>query len=296
MTAPRFILATVAALLLAPGVALRASGENASPLAPRPDNCDRASFGVILDVGHTADRYGAASARGYPEYLFNLKLARSIERYLLDAGFVQTKVLVTTEEQRLPGLFQRTAYANKSAAKLFLSIHHDSVPDVFVETWEYEGENFNFSDAFRGHSIFISHENADVRGSLLFGRLLGLQLRERGLQYTPHYTEAAMGRRRRQLLDAEAGVYRYDQLVVLRHTRLPAVLFEAGMIINRDEEMELRRPERRALVAAAVTDAVAAFCALRSPRPVARAAAGKAANPAVRRATVLPVANPLRRP
>jgi hypothetical protein len=42
------------------------------------------------------------------------------------------------------------------------------------------------------------------------------------------------GRRRAPL---DAGVYRYDQLVVLRST--PAVLLEAGSIVNRQEELEL---------------------------------------------------------
>ena len=74
--------------------------------------------------------------------------------------------------------------------------------------------------------------------------MLGLELKARGLHYTPHYTQAFMGHRRRQLIDAEAGVYRYDQLVVLKNTRMPAVLLEAGSIINRAEEFALMTPER----------------------------------------------------
>jgi N-acetylmuramoyl-L-alanine amidase len=80
-----------------------------------------------------------------------------------------------------------------------------------------------------------------------------------------------MGNRRRQLVDAEAGVYRFDQLVVLRQTRMPAVLLEAGSIINRDEELVLQSPERQATIAEAVTDAVESFCGRRTrmPRQVA---------------------------
>ncbi len=103
--------------------------------------------------------------------------------------------------------------------------------------------------------------------SLAFARLLGLQMKARGLRYTPHYTQAFMGHRRRQLIDAEAGVYRYDQLVVLKGTRMPAALLEAGSIINRDEELLLMTPERQSAISAAVTDAVKAFCTLRAPRP-----------------------------
>jgi N-acetylmuramoyl-L-alanine amidase len=94
----------------------------------------------------------------------------------------------------------------------------------------------------------------------LFGKLLGQQLQERDLLYTRHYTDPIMGRWQRELLDAGAGVYRYDELVVLKETRMPAVLLEAGSIINRDEELALASPERHALISDAIVDAVKAFC------------------------------------
>jgi len=81
-----------------------------------------------------------------------------------------------------------------------------------------------------------------------------------------------MGHRRRILLDADAGVYRYDQLIVLRATKMPAVLLGAGSIVNRQEELELATPERRALTSAAIAAAVANFCAARARPPVVKAA------------------------
>jgi N-acetylmuramoyl-L-alanine amidase len=163
-------------------------------------------------------------------------------------------------------LFDRVARANASAADLFLSIHHDSVPDSFLQDWEYEGQTRHFDDRFKGHSIFFSIDNADPEGSLEFGRLLGEQLKGRGLQYTPHYVERFMGHRQRLLVDANVGVYRYDQLIVLKSTHMPAVLLEAGSIINRGEELVMNSPERQLLIAAAVTEAVDGFCAVRRPR------------------------------
>ena len=72
-----------------------------------------------------------------------------------------------------------------------------------------------------------------------------------------------MGRYRHELIDEEAGVYRYDHLIVLHTARMPAVLLEAGSIINRQEELELATSERRLMVAEAVTAAVEEFCASR---------------------------------
>jgi N-acetylmuramoyl-L-alanine amidase len=227
--------------------------------------CNRAQFRLILDVGHTAEVPGAMSARGVTEYAFNLRLAKEIKQKLLDAGFARTALLVTAGPAR-QSLFKRVALANRSPADLFLSIHHDSVPARFFESWEYEGKQRNFSDRFKGHSIFISHDNAARAASLLFGRILGAQLKARDLHYTPHYTQSFMGSRQRELADAEAGVYWYDQLIVLRMTQMPAVLLEAGSIVNREEELRMASPERQSLIAAAVTDAVDAFCVARSPR------------------------------
>ena len=238
----------------------------AAKAAPAPAQCDPATFRVILDVGHTAAVPGAKSARGAYEYDFNLRLAKVIEHDLLDAGFARTVLMITAEPPQR-GLFKRVSHATGLSGDLFLSIHHDSVPDSFLEKWEYEGQERYYCDRFQGHSIFVSSTNGAPNASLAFARLLGLQLKARGLRYTPHYTQAFMGYRRRQLLDAEAGVYRYDQLVVLKGTRMPAALLEAGSIVNRDEELALMTAERQSTISAAVTDAVKELCALRAPRP-----------------------------
>ncbi len=232
---------------------------------------------------------GALSARGVPEYAFNLQLADAVKQALVDAGFDKTVRLVTATAPWI-GLVERAARANNMRADMFISNHHDSVPDYMLETWGYQGQQNHFSDRFKGYAIFISNDNADRKGSLEFGRFLGKELQARSLPYTPHYTLPLMGKYRRELIDADAGVYRYDQLIVLRETRMPAVLLEAGSIVNRQEELELASPERRSLVSAAVAAAVEDFCAARSrptsdrhikrpPSPNAAVQSGRA-NPA----------------
>jgi N-acetylmuramoyl-L-alanine amidase len=242
--------------------------EEPLPAIKTPDasRCDRAQFRVIVDVGHTPHAYGALSARNQREYDFNFELAWEIEHGLIDDGFARTVLLVTDGTARA-SLDDRVAVANRSSANLLLSIHHDSVPDKFLQKWDYEGKTRHFSDRFSGHSLFVSNENREFQASVQFGKILGMQLKERGLQYARHYTEPFMGHRRRQLVDAAAGVYRYDQLIVLRRTQMPAVLLEAGSIINRDEEVAMSSPEHRALITAAVTSAVESFCNARTVRP-----------------------------
>ena len=253
--------------------------ETATPQARDSGSCARSQFRALIDVGHTATSPGADSARGVPEYEFNLKLADVIAQSLRDAGFDKTVRLVTGGS-RLTSLFQRAASANDLHGDLLISIHHDLVPDNLKETWQYEGKKYSYSDRFSGYAIFVSNDNADRAASLAFGHSLGQELQKHGLRYTPHYTLPLMGRYRHELIDEEAGVYRYDHLIVLHGTRMPAVLLEAGSIINRQEELELATPERRLMVAEAVTAAVEEFCASRG-----QAVAGQQP-PASNRATV----------
>jgi N-acetylmuramoyl-L-alanine amidase len=226
------------------------------PVAPR---CNPAKFRIVLDVGHTAESEGAISARKVSEFVFNLRLAKRIEEKLKAEGFAETKLLLTEGKARR-SLFKRVAAANNLPADLLLSIHHDSVPNKFLEDWEFEGKKSHFSDRFSGYSVFVSRSNPDFRTSLSFAELIGKEMKAQGLDYARQYSQAIMGRHQRPLLNKETGVYRYDELIVLRKTQMAAVLLEAGSIINRDEELKMSSPEHRDIISSGVTAAVKEFC------------------------------------
>ena len=202
MTCPRvrtLALISLSALFVHAAL-LSASGEptgvvpSKTAIASKPA-CNRDAFRIIVDVGHTAGNPGAKSARGAYEYDFNLKLATLIDEKLRAAGFSRSVLLITTDNKRR-ALFERICRPQAQSGDLFLSIHHDSVPDRFRRNGNLVASSA-YSDRFKGHSIFVSHDNADYAGSVAFGRLLGQQLKVRGLQYTPHYTEKFMGSRQR---------------------------------------------------------------------------------------------------
>ena len=236
--------------------------------AAADDTCKRGSFKLLIDVGHTPDDPGANSAHGNPEYGFNLSLASVAMESLVEAGFRQTTLLLA-KGQKYEQLAQRVAIANRVAPHLLLSIHHDSVPPVYLRKWEFAGVERSYSDKFSGHSLFVSHKNRFYRQSVDFAKLLGRELASAKLRYNPQHAEDIAGARH-PLIDAELGVYRYDNLVVLRDVRVPAVLFEAGSIINRQEELVLRTPERQAVLAKAMTRAVVEFCNSRKAGPQVR--------------------------
>jgi N-acetylmuramoyl-L-alanine amidase len=232
---------------------------NPSAVKPAATSCDPAKFRIVLDVGHTAKSEGATSARNVAEFAFNLRLARQIEEKLKAEGFAETRLLVTEGKAR-PSLVRRVAAANDLRADLFLSIHHDSVPNKFLENWEFEGKKSHYSDRFSGYSVFVSRGNPDFGTSLAFAELVAREMKAQGLRYAEQYSQAIMGRYQHPLLNKETGVYSYDQLVVLRSTRMPAVLLEAGSIINRDEELKMDSSERRDIITSGVAAAAKEFC------------------------------------
>jgi len=93
--------------------------------------------------------------------------------------------------------------------------------------------------------------------------LLGDQLQARGLEFTRHHAEDINGERR-QLLDDKRGIYGFDALVVLKNTRAPAFLFEAGIIVNRDEEILLASTPYQDTLSTALVAAVERFCGWRA--------------------------------
>jgi N-acetylmuramoyl-L-alanine amidase len=232
---------------------------NPAALKPAAARCDPSKFRIVLDVGHTAESEGAISARNVSEFVFNLRLAKRIEEKLRAEGFAETRLLLTEGKARR-SLVKRVDAANDLQANLFLSIHHDSVPNKFLEDWEFEGKKSRFSDRFSGYSVFVSRSNPDFKTSFAFAELIGKEMKAQGLDYAKQYTQAIMGRHQRPLLNKETGVYRYDELIVLRKTRMAAVLLEAGSIINRDEELHMGSQERRDIISSGVASAMKTFC------------------------------------
>ncbi|SDI87494.1 N-acetylmuramoyl-L-alanine amidase [Bradyrhizobium lablabi] len=238
----------------------------AKPAAPNPaaakpvtTRCEPPKFRIVIDVGHTAESEGAISARNVAEFVFNLRLAKRIEAQLKADGFAGTRLLVTEGKARR-SLVTRVNAANNLAPNLLLSIHHDSVPDKFLEDWEFEGQKRHYSDRFSGYSVFVSRDNPDFQTSLAFAELLAREMKAQGLTYAKQYSQPIMGRFQHPLLNKETGVYSYDQLIVLRKTKMAAVLLESGSIINREEELKMDSDEHRNVVSHGVATAVKEFC------------------------------------
>jgi N-acetylmuramoyl-L-alanine amidase len=147
-------------------------------------------------------------------------------------------------------LAQRAAAA--AHADFFLSIHHDSVQPYLIETWEHDRVERSFSDLHSGFSLFISRKNRSLARSLACASAIGEALRGAGFSPSLYHADPIPGENK-PFADRRNGVHYYDNLIVLKTARTPAVLLEAGVIVNRDEELKLQSEETRKRMAAAVS-------------------------------------------
>jgi N-acetylmuramoyl-L-alanine amidase len=241
-------------LLVASLAALNADPTDMKSCLAKP----RAKFLIVLDVGHTPKEPGATSARGVSEYYFNLELTKRIENELKTAGFSTVRIL-RIEKPGRAGLKQRPELANRWKADLFLSIHHDAVQASYLVPWEFNGKALKYSDEFSGYSLFSSKQNGAFDESNRFATAIADQLRAAGRDFTRHHSFDVPGERR-AFIDETRGIYQYDELAVLRMTKMPAVLLEAGVIVNRQDEELVASAAYRDMVAKAVSAAVDVFC------------------------------------
>jgi N-acetylmuramoyl-L-alanine amidase len=205
---------------------------------------------VAVDIGHTLAKPGAISARGATEFSFNQHLGLRI-RAALERASIQT--LLVNLDGQTEVLTDRTQKA--AGAGLFLSVHHDSVQPQFLSEWEFEGTKQLRSQGFRGFSLFISRTGTAQEQSLACASALGRFLREAGFKPSEYHAADIPGEGR-PFADRENGVHYLDTLVVLKTATSPAVLIEAGVISDPDEEIELSRPVVQEAIAVAVARGV----------------------------------------
>ena len=199
-----------------------------------------------MDIGHTLALPGATSARGLTEFSFNLTLG----------GLLATEIATAGADARLvnaDGMIDSLPARGRAAAgsRLLVAVHHDSVQPRFFSSRTHEGVERPYSDRNAGFSLFVSRKSAAQKASLACASAMGAALRAAGFSPSLYHAERIAGEAK-PFADRANGVHYYDNLIVLKSTRGPAVLFEAGVIVNRDEELLLLDDARRGRMARAL--------------------------------------------
>ena len=211
---------------------------------------------VTLDIGHSPGRPGAISSRGKMEYEFNRTLALALAPALRVIGF-QTEVL--NEERTEISLAKRAAQLNAIRQGIIISLHHDSVQPQYLKGGIFDGKAVAFSRHAEGFSIFVSRKSSGFEKSKDLARRIGSELRKAGFVPSLHHAEPIKGEGR-PIVDPALGVFRFDGLSVLKSAQVPAVLLEAGVIVNPEEERRLESVVGQQRLVRAIVSGVEAYC------------------------------------
>jgi N-acetylmuramoyl-L-alanine amidase len=211
-------------------------------------------FVVAIDTGHSAGQPGAISARGVGEYFFNKRIAAGVQASLAAQKSGITAFLINGQDGNV-ALADRARIASEKKADLLISIHHDSVKPEFLSFWEVQGVKQHYCDNYKGYSVYYSEKNAEPYDSILFAIFLSSEMLKNKFTPTLHHA-AYMKGKDKALVDAEKGIYKYNNLVVLKKSPMPAVLLECGIIVNRDEELALHNIDCQQNIVNAIIEAI----------------------------------------
>ncbi len=205
--------------------------------------------GILIDPGHSPKSSGTISCSGKSEYRYNAALAKKVASFLKNK---QIPVALTHRENEEVTLLARTL---KSSNKdLLLSLHHDSVQPRYL--YKQSRSNGYCSEKAKGFSIFVSRKNPYFKKSVRYANALGSALLKRGLSPTLHHAEPIAGENR-ELLVPDKGIYIYDDLIVLKNAKSPAVLLEAAVIVNPDDDKLAGDDKYQLLIADSIYEMIA---------------------------------------
>ena len=222
-----------------------------SPKAPPPL--------VMLDPGHGGKDPGAIGVSGTYEKHVALSAAFELKRQLEAGG--RYRVALTRGRDVFVPLDDRVAKAQAHGAALFVSMHADALSDHSVRGASVYTLANTASDAQT--AALAQRENSADRfaGGAWHGtspevsRILASLVRQETRVGSVRLSRSLVGS-----LDVDLPMLpnpeRHAGFVVLKAADIPSVLVEMGFMSNRSDEAELRRPEHRVRIAAAMKRAV----------------------------------------
>jgi N-acetylmuramoyl-L-alanine amidase len=227
------------------------------PAAAEPQSARRPPAGaVVIDPGHGGVDLGARGVNGVLEKDLTLAVAKQVASLLRARGVT---VVLTRERDMFVSLPERTEIANRAHARMFVSIHANSAPELEVDGRE---TYFLSVDASDSEAMRVALAENDVFGQAgtasdsrdVVGGVLGDLIRTEHLRESSELA-AAIQRSLAKLPGTSRGV-KQAPFVVLTGVNMPAALIEIGFITNAAEAARLGRKDTQSALAKAVVGAL----------------------------------------
>jgi N-acetylmuramoyl-L-alanine amidase len=217
---------------------------------------------IVLDPGHGGVDAGTTTAGGVMEKDLVLAFALDVKRLLEETG--QVAVVMTREDDRFVPLGERVRFAREQKARLFVSIHADSVKQDFVRGATVYTNAERATDAAAA-ALALKENAADAVAGLedeaekdeVMNILADLTQRE-----TKTFSRAAADHIVRELSGTTQMIRnpnRAASFIVLKAPDVPSVLVEIGYLSNDEDARLLATEEFRSKVATAVGEAILRF-------------------------------------
>jgi N-acetylmuramoyl-L-alanine amidase len=233
---------------------------------------------MVLDAGHGGHDPGATGPTGLQEKDLVLDVTRRVAKLVADQ--LGIKVLLSRDGDHFVTLRDRTSFANRAQADVFVSIHanaHREVASEGVETYFLSSEatdNAARQVAAAENSVVqlekpMAGGRADIVKTILWD-LAQSEFQEE----SSRLAEVVHDSMTRSLRSPSRGV-KQAGFYVLGGAAMPAILIEIGFVTNPKEERKLREPRYRDEIARAITAGLGEYKrawdqrlrqALRSPR------------------------------
>lgn len=213
---------------------------------------------IVIDAGHGGKDPGGIGVGNLYEKPIALSISKKIGALLAAKGYT---VLLTRDTDRYIPLKERTAFANRHRADLFLSIHANASTNSKANGIETYYLDVTSTD--KNAEIIAARENANSGYSiqeletLLKGLIVESKSKDsrRLAEHVQHELVSATGA-------ANRGV-KHARFVVLIGTSVPAILIETGFVTNPAEASKLTSDTYQEKVASAIVQGVEKFLAKR---------------------------------
>lgn len=211
---------------------------------------------IVLDAGHGGHDPGAIGPSGLTEKEVVLDVTKRVAR-LVEEGRLGIKVALTRSTDGFVPLRDRTNFANKQRADLFVSIHANAHPRSVsegVETYFLSSEATDNEArqvaAIENGVVQLETPAARPKADVLKSILWDLAQSE-FQQESSFLAETVQDSMTRSLRLVNRGV-KQAGFYVLGGAAMPAILVEIGFLTNPKEERKLATPEYREAAARAI--------------------------------------------
>ena len=164
---------------------------------------------IVVDAGHGGNDPGAIGFNGSYEKDINFEISQKLEEKLKSRGY---KVVLTRNNDEYIDNIERIKLANKKKARVFISIHSNSI------------EN---NSSTKGIQVLYYPNRESTIGDLNNNELAQIIMTA-----LINGTDAV-----------DKGIIERADLIVLNQTKMPAILIECGFLTNSNEEKLLLTDE-----------------------------------------------------